>query len=112
MRGDRPITQEELDNARGGLIGTWPLNFENPGYLLGQTNQQVLYGLGDDWLANQIPRYGAVTLDAANAAFSKHIATDDLVLLVVGDAEKVRSNLAEQTGWPVVNLDADGNVID
>lgn len=112
MRGDRPITAEELDNARGGLLGTWPLNFENPGYLLSQTNQQVLYGLGDDWLGQQVPRYEAVTLDAANAAFSKHLSTDGLVLLVVGDAEKVRSDLAEQTGWPIVNLDVDGNVID
>lgn len=112
MRGERPISQSELDNARGGLLGTWPLKFENPGYLLEQTNQQVLYSLGDDWLGQQVPRYESVTLEAANAAFSKHIATEDLVLLVVGDAEKVRSGLAEQTGWPVVNLDTDGNVID
>ena len=59
-----------------------------------------------------MPRYEAVTLEAANAAFSKHLSTDGLVLLVVGDAEKVRSDLAEQTGWPIVNLDVDGNVID
>lgn len=112
MRGDRTITEDELANARGGLLGTWPLNFENPGYLLNQTVDQMRYGRGADWLSQLVPRYEAVSLEAANAAFSKHIDPSKLVLLVVGDAEKVQAPLAEATGLPVVSLDADGNIIE
>lgn len=107
-QADRPITTEELESARGGLIGTWPLNFESPNYLLGETVDAWRYGLGDDWLGQLIPRYRAVTLDQANAAFADRIDPDALVILVVGDAEKVRGLLQKATGRTIVELDADG----
>ena len=104
-----PITAEELDNARGGLLGTWPLNFENPGYLLSQTNQQVLYGLGGLRSSRcRVMRRSRWTLPRGLLQAPLHRRPR----FVVGDAERCRSDLAEQTGWPIINLDVDGNVID
>ena len=53
-------------------------------------------------------RVRAVTLDSANAAWQKHLDTDHLAILVVGDAASHRAGLAG-LGFLVVELDRDGN---
>ena len=52
--GEKPVTADELEAARGGLLGTWPLSFENPGYLLDQTATIWRYDRPDDWLHGRI----------------------------------------------------------
>ncbi len=107
-RAERPITAEELDNARGGLIGTWPLNFESPGYLLDQTADILRYKLPETWLTDFMPTYQAVTVAQANAAFQARVDPDQLVILVVGDAAVIGPSLQERLGLPIVMLNADG----
>jgi zinc protease len=110
--GDKPVTASELEAARGGLLGTWPLSFENPGYLLGETADMWRYDLPGDWLSGRIARYEAVTLEQANAAFAAHIDPAKMVFVIVGDAKTIKGPLAEQTGLPVVMVDADGRPVD
>lgn len=109
--GDKPVTADELAAARGGTLGTWPLSFENPGYLLDETASMWRYDRPDDWLSGRISRYEAVTLEQANAAFKARIDPSKLIFLVVGDAATIAGPLAEQTGLPVVRVDADGRPV-
>ncbi|RME28283.1 MAG: insulinase family protein [Deltaproteobacteria bacterium] len=105
--GTRPITQEELDNSRGYLLGTWPLRFENPGELLGGTVDIWRYGLPDDWITGLPDRMRAVTLEQTRAAWAAHIDPTHLSILVVGDAATVEEPL-EALGYPVQRLDVEG----
>jgi zinc protease len=110
-RAERLITTDELNAGRGGLLGTWPLEFEDPGYLLGETAEMWRYDLPDDWLSGRIARYQAVTLDQANAAFQAHVDPGKLVFVIVGDAATIKEPLAA-LGLPVVMIDADGRPVE
>lgn len=110
--GDKPVTDAELEAARGGLLRSWPLRFENPGYLLGQTADMWRYDLPSDWLTGRIARYEAVTLDQANAAFAAHVDPAKMVFVIVGDAEVIKAPLEEMTGLPVVMVDANGRPVE
>ncbi len=102
-----PLDQTELDRVRDGLLYTWPLSFENPGYLLQQRMQMWRYGLPEDHLTSYPDRMRAVELDAALSAWTDHLVQSKLIVTVVGDAATVRPGL-EALGLNVVMVDADG----
>ena len=102
-----PLDQAELDRVRDGMLYTWPLSFENPGYLLKERLQMWRYDLPEDWLTGNPDRLRAVTLDAALSAWTSHIEKDRLVIVVVGDAEVVGPGLSD-LGLTVISVDADG----
>jgi|AMFO01.1.fsa_nt_gi Predicted Zn-dependent peptidases len=108
--GDKPITADELSATRGYLLGTFPVRFENPGYLLGQTEDIWRYDLPADWPQSFPDRVRAVDLAAANQALKHYVDPARLVIVVVGDAAKVKDDLARLA--PVVMVDADGVPVD
>ena len=110
MSGDRPLTQDELDAGRGYRLGTLPLRYEDPGYLLGQRSRIARYDLAEDWIETWPDRLRAVTVEEAQAAWDAHVREDRLVILVVGDKEVVGEDLAA-LGRPIVELDADGEPV-
>ena len=110
-RAERPITEDELESARGYLLGTWPLRFEQPDFLLGQLTDIRRYGLPEDWISSWATQMRRVDLAQAQAAWNQRIPDDSLVILVVGDASVVRPGL-EALGRPVHLLDADGRPLD
>jgi predicted Zn-dependent peptidase len=111
MLGDRPMTQAELDAGKGDRLGSWPVRFEQPSYLLDSSLNVQRYGLPDDWLTSYPDRIRSVTLEQAQAAFNSRIDPNKFIILVVGDAATVRAPL-EALGIPVVMLSNDGNPLD
>ncbi len=110
LQGTRPITQEELETAKAGLLLGYPAGFERPGLILNHLLQLVLFDLPNDYFLTMPPKIEAVTLADVHRISSQHINPGGLQILVVGDREKVESGLLE-LGLPLVNMDADGNVI-
>ncbi len=106
-----PMDQVELDRMRDGLLYTWPLSFENPGYLLQQRMEMWRYDLPEDHLSSYRDRMRGVDLAGALAAWSEHLSRDVLVVSVVGDAAVVKPGL-EDLGLDVVMVDADGVPVD
>ena len=107
VKGDRPLTADELNDARGGMVGGWPLNFEQPGHLLGELATVWRYGLPEDWVSGWPDRIRAVTPEAAQQALSQRLSADDLTIVVVGDATVIRPSL-EALGLPIIDVDTDG----
>lgn len=104
---DRPLTAEELAYHRSSLVLGYPAQFETPDYLLGQQVAVWRYALPADWVSTAIPRLEAVTLEQAQAAFTAHVSTQPLTLVVVGDLAALREPLAA-LGYPITLADADG----
>ena len=102
------MTAAELEYMRGNALGTFPLDYETPGDYLDGLVSVWRYGLPENWIPSGPDRVRAVTVDSANAAWQKHLDTDHLAILVVGDAASHRAGLAG-LGFPVVELDRDGN---
>jgi zinc protease len=107
---DRPVTADELAAARGGLLGTWPLGFQQPGTLLSSTSDIWLYGYPADWVSGFIARHEAPDLAAVNAAWKAAIDPARFRAVVVGDAASIQAPL-EALGMKVVRVDTDGKPV-
>lgn len=110
VKGEKPLTAQEVEYVRSSMINSWPGRFETPSFLLGQQASIWRYGLPADWTATYLSRVQAVTPEAAQAAFVEHVAAKPLALVVVGDLATHQAPLAA-LGKPVVVLDADGRVV-
>lgn len=107
---ERPITQEELDAARGFILGTDPIRYESPSYLLQQMIQVGRYNLPADWYDTYNDKLRGVTLENAQEVWNGTIDPNQLVVVIVGDATSLKEPLLE-LGLPVVEMDANGTVL-
>ncbi|MEE2751451.1 MAG: pitrilysin family protein [Myxococcota bacterium] len=105
---ERPIDKEEADYAKSNAIRGYPARFEQPDYLLNQTSMMLRYSLPKDWLESYIDRVDAVIAENAQSVFAEKVATKSWAIVVVGDLETIQDQLQE-SGFPVVQLDVDGN---
>ena len=110
VNGERPLTGEEIEYVRSGLIHGYPGRFEEAEPLLREIATVWRYGLPDDWLGGYLDRVAAVDPAQAQAVFSERVTTQPLQVLVVGDLAVVREDI-EALGHPVVLLDTDGKPI-
>ena len=108
---ERPFTADELDNARGYLLGSRPVRYENAGRLLSELQTIWLYDLPQDWTVTFADKVRGVTLEAAQAAWTAHVKVPELSILVVGDQATIEGSLAD-LGYPIVHLDSDGNPLE
>jgi zinc protease len=99
----------ELTDAKGYLVGSFPLTIETPQQVAGQVASTKLLGLGDDYLHTYRERLAAVNAEAAMAAAQAVIHPDSAVVVVVGDGQAVYDGLAAIA--PVTILDTDGNLL-
>jgi zinc protease len=107
----RKFTEDELDNARGYLLGSRPVRYENAGRLLGELQSGWLYGLPDDWTVAFADNIRGVSLEAAQAAWEKHILAPEMSILVVGDKATIEEGL-KALELPIIHLDSDGNALE
>ncbi|MFP6636496.1 MAG: pitrilysin family protein, partial [Dehalococcoidia bacterium] len=110
IRGGRPITGEELDAAKTGILQGYPASFERSGMVLNHLIQLLVFDLPDDYFQSVGPGITAVSLEDAHRVAAERIKDDNLQLLVVGDREKIEVGLRE-LGLPVVLMNADGEKI-
>ena len=108
VSGERPITAEELSNAKDGLLRAYPASFERPASVLGQLVAMEQFGLSDDYFRTVRPSVEAVSLDDVHLAVQAHIRPGNLQILVVGDRASVEAPLSE-LGLPLVHLTEDGD---
>ena len=109
VRGSRPISEEELENAKASVLRSFPANFERPGAIMGQVLQMVQFGLPDDYLQTVRANVETVTLDDIHRITQELVRPDQLKILVVGDRQLIETGL-RQLDLPTVVLDADGVV--
>ena len=107
VRGSRPISEEELENAKASLLRSFPANFERPAAIMGQVLQMVQFDLPDDYLQTVRSNVEAVTLDEVHRITQELVRPDRLKILVVGDRQQIETGLRE-LDIPTVILDLDG----
>ena len=89
IRGDRPVTRQELELGRAALTRGYPRNFETVEQLGRAAAQLALYDLPDDYFTTFVPRVMAIDEADVTRVARAHIDPDRLVTVVVGDREKV-----------------------
>ena len=97
IRGERPVTERELDLARAALVLGFPLGFETASQLALGGAALALHGLPVDEMARYVDTVNAVDPGALVRAAHDHLNPDCLAVVVVGASESVLSSL-EQIG--------------
>ena len=93
IRGDRPITRQELEVGRASLTRGYPRNFETADQIARAAAQLALYDLPDDYFTTFVPKVLALTEEAVTAVAAKHIDPDRLLAVIVGDRDKLVPSL-------------------
>lgn len=107
IRGEKPISQEERDQAVGGYLLGFPGRFENMGSVAGQFAALVLDGHGPEWYGEWPGKVGAVDLAAARAAAQQYTDPADFVLIVAGDYAELKDSM-QGLGLDIKRFDAQG----
>ncbi len=102
-----PVPAEELDGAKGFLVGSFPLRIQTPQQIAGQVRNVRLLGLGDDYLRTYRERLAAVEADDIMGVARRRVLPDSAVIVVVGDGAKIYDGLSAISSVRII--DADGN---
>ena len=93
IRGERPVTREELELGRAALTRGYPRGFETAEQTGRAAGQLALYELPDDYFSTFVPRVLSLTEDDVTRAAARHIDPSRFLILIVGDREKVSAPL-------------------
>ncbi|HEY0547931.1 MAG TPA: insulinase family protein [Pyrinomonadaceae bacterium] len=110
IRGEIPVTPEELEFAKQAIIRGYPRTFETPSQIANRLTTLVIYKLPDSYFNDFIPRIRAVTTDDVSRVANKYLDPSRMTVLVVGDRHIVESGLRslEGLGGTLSYLDAEG----
>lgn len=87
------VSDKELSDAKSYLAGSFQLGLETQSGLTQRLLEEKLYDLPDNYLETYINKLLAVSTDDIRRVARKHIDTDNLVISVVGDANKIKPEL-------------------
>lgn len=103
------VSDEELDTAKRYIAGQFQLKLETQSGLAGRLLESSLYDLPADYLETFSKKLMAVTVDDVRLAARRLIQSEDLVIAVVGDADRIRPDL--EMFAPVEVYSAEGELI-
>lgn len=89
---DTGPTQEDLDNAKSYLVGSYPLRFDTSNKIANQMLGVMVEEIGIDYFDKRNKLIEAVTLDDVKRVAKKWLTTDDLIVLIVGKPDGVKSS--------------------
>lgn len=92
---DRVVPKDELEDAKRAIVAGFALGLENQGSVLGQILTLREYGLPDDYWDTYPAKVMATTAEDVQRVAKKYVPVDNLQLIAVGDATKIRDVLAK-----------------
>ena len=88
------VSDDMLESARAYVLGQYPLNFETASDWAGALGDIELFGLGSEYIDHYGPALRNVTLpDARRVIDEVFPAPDSVVIVLVGDADKIRNRV-------------------
>lgn len=102
-----PPPAAELREVKDYLIGVFPLRFESTPGIAWAIEPLAVYGLPDDWWTTYRRRLEEVDESATHAAAQQLIDPDRLLILAVGDASRIATELGA-AGYGSVEVVRDG----
>lgn len=81
-------TQQELDDAKQEVMGSFPLTNASNASIVGQLGAIGFYHLPLDYLDTFMQNIQSLTTEQVKAAMNKHLKVDDFVVITVGPTVK------------------------
>ncbi len=89
IRGERPVTTEELELGRAPLTRGYPRGFETAEQVGRAAAQLALYDLPDDYFTTFVPKVLALTPEDLTRAAATYIDPSRFLAVIVGDRDKM-----------------------
>ena len=86
---NEPVSEDELNTAKASMIETFPRRFETRASVVGTFVNDEMTGRAEDYWSTWRSEVDAVTAEDVMAAAKKHLDTDQLTILIVGDWEPI-----------------------
>jgi zinc protease len=90
---EAPPSEDELREVRDFLVGIFPLRFESTAGIAAAMEPLAVYDLPDEWWHAYRSRLEAVTPADVQSVARELVRPDEALILVVGDASKVATDL-------------------
>jgi zinc protease len=87
IRGERPVTAEELELGRAPLTRGYPRGFETAEQVGRAAAQLALYDLPDDYFTTFVPKVLSLTPEDLTRAAATHIDPSRFLTVIVGDRD-------------------------
>lgn len=104
------ISDEELQFMRSAIAQSDALSYETPGQKAGFLGQIIEYGLPANFVEQQTNIINTISQAEINALAAKHLPLEKMIMLVVGDKAVILNDL-KALGYPIVELDTEGNPV-
>jgi zinc protease len=91
----RPLTAVELTDSKNNLIKGFPQDFQTYSGIASQMGSMVTFDLPEDEWNTYVNRVNAIDMNLATKAASDHIYPDALLIVIVGDREKIEPGIRE-----------------
>ena len=86
--GTQPITEQEIQRAKDGILNTFIFRLDSPDKILGERMTYEYYGYPPDWLDKYQAEIKKVTTADVNRVAAKYMHRDQLAVLVVGNIKE------------------------
>jgi predicted Zn-dependent peptidase len=110
IRGEIPVTAEELEFSKQAIIRGFPRGFETPGQIANRMETVVTYGLPETYYNTYIERVQSVTLEDINRVANRYIQPSQMAVVIVGDRKVIEPGIRslEELGDRVTFVDTEG----
>ena len=103
IRGERPVSADELAVGVAALTRGYARNFETSDQIARGVAQLALYDLPDDYYSQFVPRVESLTPEEVMGAAARHLDPARLTTLVVGDVSAFGQDLDQlDLGTPAI----------
>jgi zinc protease len=104
------IKAEELAFTKNSIGQRDARSYETPRQKLRFLGNLLTYDLPADFVDEQASILASIEKAELDALAAKHLLTGEMIMVVVGDSAKIRP-LLEELGYPIIELDTDGQPV-
>jgi zinc protease len=101
ITGDRALAGRELKASKDNLIKSFPQNFQTFSAIAGQMDEMYSYDLSRDLWKDYVREIETVDEGTALQIAQKYIRPEALLIVVVGDRQKIESRIKELDLGPI-----------
>jgi predicted Zn-dependent peptidase len=102
---DEPVPDAELELQRQYNVGNYLLSLENAGRTAQRVQDIDLYGLPEDFYKKYAKRMASTSAAKVQELAKKHLSTENVAIVVVGEARQIQPELEKIGAVTVYDLD-------
>ena len=108
---DVQVSADELSLGKDSLVRSMPGRFETTAQAADSFSTLFVYALGLDYYPKYIDRLGSIDGPATHAAARKYLVPERLLVVAVGDRQKIEADLKKLNLGTIEYRDAEGRVV-